>query len=1253
MNNGNPELITASGLKRWAETKSRDAQSYFPELIRRLLVETPEASEISIRTGDGVSLPGYDGEAIIKKPTKLLPAGLLRFEFGTNKDPNKKATEDYNKRKEKASSDEVFVFVTPRRWRNKEEWVSRRQAEGSFKEVKALDADDLELWLQLAPSAHIWISEKLDLHPRDAITLEKWWDEFSKSTDPSLPVKLFVAGRNAAARDFRSMLGGDPRLISIRSEWEDDALGFLAAVLTEQNETNFSNTSPTIIRSAEVWDRITASPGSGVLIPLFYDPNTNCAISNGRHVVEVLDSNTARRGKDVIELPRLNRSEAVDAFRSEGVEWRQADSLALLARRSMPALVREISCSSRIQRPGWSRSSSANTLSALMLAGRWMEDSNYEDLQVISELADISLKDLESFISEATQGPDPAIRKVGSIFIFTSPKQAFLELGSMISLNLASRWAKIVSRVLLEPDLLEGLNLKQKIEAQMEGKQRTFSPILRSGLADSLALAGAINSLGDGTKLTEKVVSNILRQVTSDNDEDHTWLDIVDVLPLLAEAEPEIFLSALEDDLNTDNPSVAQLFQESRDFLGLDSQYKHHNLLRALETLCWSPEHLVSSIRILTNLCQYDLPKNSGDTPLISMSNSLCGWVRNTNADIPTRIQSIIACHLTDSLVGWNLIQKLWSNNYSVVSSLARPRYRYWEPDSKIVPAIEGSNFISEIVNQAIDWIREDNSKLPWLVEALAEVSAEDFDKIITFFEVELISDKLNKDTRLCAFEKARNIAARYKHLVITEQTISKEQKDRLNTLVASLEPSDDPRKFTYLFSWDPNLPNVDTIDNDEYSLALQDARHKAFDEIFSQSAPWDHLEAIAKRAGNPSQVGYTLALYNRTDTLDAILRWLGSDCAPLQEAATTWVNHHLEIKGPALLEHILGRDDFTGKARELFISSIPTTSRFWHILYRYPDDYEAFWTRTQFFFTTEEDMIIAIEKLIDQKRPWSAINVASRGIPNSPSGKEENLLESTLLLSILHAAIAQEPNPSEILPHTLFGIKKILDYLFNIDAPLDNLTTLVFAYFPLLQHHHEPLALSYALGVNPDLFVDLVRHMRKKKQNLNNSNSSLDLQPIHAWQILYKWHGFPGRRKDGTLDESMMKTWIKQVRLKLSKFDLIDEGDFFIGQAFRNIPVDPKDIWPPEPIRDLIESLRSNHLDNGILIGCINSRGPTSILDGGTEERKLAEQYKKDSLTVQARWPRTFRILRRIANLYTKEAHRENQEAQIYQDLD
>lgn len=99
MNKGDLELITASHLAQWPETKSRDAESHFPELVRRLLLETPEASEISVPIKDGVNKRGYDGRATIKEPTKLLPAGALRFELGTGKDPNDKANSDYNERK--------------------------------------------------------------------------------------------------------------------------------------------------------------------------------------------------------------------------------------------------------------------------------------------------------------------------------------------------------------------------------------------------------------------------------------------------------------------------------------------------------------------------------------------------------------------------------------------------------------------------------------------------------------------------------------------------------------------------------------------------------------------------------------------------------------------------------------------------------------------------------------------------------------------------------------------------------------------------------------------------------------------------------------------------------------------------------------------------------------------------------------------------------------------------------------------------
>ena len=90
----NPELITASHLAQWPEVYSQDSRPHFPELMRRLLVETPQASEISIRTDDGTSLAGPDGVAIFKEPTKLLPSGRLRFEFGTQKRIKEKANED-------------------------------------------------------------------------------------------------------------------------------------------------------------------------------------------------------------------------------------------------------------------------------------------------------------------------------------------------------------------------------------------------------------------------------------------------------------------------------------------------------------------------------------------------------------------------------------------------------------------------------------------------------------------------------------------------------------------------------------------------------------------------------------------------------------------------------------------------------------------------------------------------------------------------------------------------------------------------------------------------------------------------------------------------------------------------------------------------------------------------------------------------------------------------------------------------------
>lgn len=133
------------------------------------------------------------------------------------------------------------------------------------------------------------------------------------------------------------------------------------------------------------------------------------------------------------------------------------------------------------------------------------------------------------------------------------------------------------------------------------------------------------------------------------------------------------------------------------------------------------------------------------------------------------------------------------------------------------------------------------------------------------------------------------------------------------------------------------------------------------------------------------------------------------------------------------------------------------------------------------------------------------------------------------------------------------------------------------------------------------------------------------------------------------------MQEWVKQARLQLSGLDREDIGDELIGQTFAHAPVDADGIWPPAPVRDLIESIGSRDLENGVVTGRLNSRGVAwrGVYDGGSQERTLAEQYKQWSLAVQVRWPRTARILRTIAESYEREADREDERAQLDQDLD
>ncbi len=65
-------------------------------------------------------------------------------------------------------------------------WVENKRTSGMWRDIRVLDADDLETWLELAPAVHAWISRLLGKDPGDTQALDTFWMDWQEATEPPL-----------------------------------------------------------------------------------------------------------------------------------------------------------------------------------------------------------------------------------------------------------------------------------------------------------------------------------------------------------------------------------------------------------------------------------------------------------------------------------------------------------------------------------------------------------------------------------------------------------------------------------------------------------------------------------------------------------------------------------------------------------------------------------------------------------------------------------------------------------------------------------------------------------------------------------------------------------------------------------------------------------------------------------------------------------------------------------------------------------
>jgi hypothetical protein len=509
------------------------------------------------------------------------------------------------------------------------------------------------------------------------VTIEEWWRRFSGGFDPRLTPGVVLAGREDQAADLLRRLSVDVDRTFIKAASVDDGLAFAACAMMAQGA---EASEPMLSRSLLVHDGITLrrlDSTSRLLILLPYEEHLQreAQLIENHHVVFVVTDG----GAD-IELPPLDHLTIEAALREAGVPEADLSRYVRAGNKSLLALQRVSAKFGQPEPDQWSEDLSERLVRRAWLAGAW-NLLRSGDLEVLEGLTESSRDDIEDHLLNVVRQPDPLFTRVGASWAVAAPDDSWRTARHTIREADLEALERAVQHVLGAVDPRLELPPDQRWSAAIYGKVRVHSTDLRKGLARSIALMG---SRGDELRLAggrsarqwaERVVWSLLRRANEDRSA-QLWSSIEDVLPLLAEAAPDVFLRALTEAASGAQPLVAALFQDQADSWHASSP--HTGLLWALECVAWSSRHLSFAAEVLAELAEIDPGGKLSNRPAASLRDIFRPWLPQTSAPVETRVRTLDALLQRHKDVTWELLLALLSEQHGFGISTYKPRFRDW-----------------------------------------------------------------------------------------------------------------------------------------------------------------------------------------------------------------------------------------------------------------------------------------------------------------------------------------------------------------------------------------------------------------------------------------------------------------------------------------------------------------------------------------------------------------------------------------------
>ncbi len=1257
-------LVTENQLDEWVRGNARDAQGVIVELVWRLVAAScPKPRERRFPLGDSIGQHGPDGVLDVDLALDpFVPEGRSYWEVGAGLKARDKATQDYKDLTaavpKEVRIETTFVFVTPlsgrRDWEHtwKEDaqaiWLEDRRTRAEWKDVRIIDGTKLIDWVHQFPAAELWLAQKILNVPVEHIEIpEQYWSVVrSIGEPPPLTPDLFLVNRDEAISKLKEVFDGNTMQLRLTTHYPDQVVDFVSAYLASlDNESRVDAVGRCLIVSGvDSWNTICSRYRNLILIA---DAALDLSGSTGIKLIQ----KARRAGHAVIfgaphggipdstsvplPMPRSHQVQA--ALEEAGYTEERARTLAQRSDGNLGSLLRLLQNLSTM--PEWAERSDAAELAIAMILGSWSEESD-EDRTVVEILSGKGYGEWIGKMREIALCPaTPLIQRDGS-WKFIPRYEGWYALGPRLFDEYLERLKDVAVSVLREKDPQFELPSEERYAASIHGKVLLHSRILRNGLAETLALLGshpkALTSCSVGK--AEAVAVMAVRAILDDADW-VLWASVNDLLPLLAEAAPGEFLDAVEKALQMDPCPFDEVFAQEGD--GIFGANYMTGLLWALETLAWDEDHLSRVVVCLGELAAHDPGGQWTNRPINSLTTIFLPWLPQTCAPIAKRVAAVRTLLNELPEIGWKLLISLLPQHHSVSFGTRRPAWRAIIPDDwrQGVTHREYWEQVSAYAELAISQAKKDISKLAEIIDYMENLPQPAYEQLLEHLRSDTLM-AMPEAERLHIWNKLVDLVRKHRKYADARWAMKPEQVDKIASVADQLAPDVPFFRHQRLFS-ERDFDLYDEKGNyEEQREKLEKRRQEAVGEVAAGGGT-EAVLAFARAVQSPWGVGIAYGAVASLDADDAVLpNLLESEERSLAQFVGGFIWGRFRNRGWEWVDSI-DASRWTPAQIGQFLSFLPFTSETWQRAKSLlGEDQSSYWNKTSANpYEADTSLELAIDHLIDHRRPYAAIRCLYRMLHNKQPLHKEQAIRALL------EAFRSSESPHSMDVYEIVEIIKALQY--DPDTNPDDLFKVEWAYLPLLTKHHNasPKLLSRRLAVDPGFFCEIIRLVfRSRKEDRSDEEVTEERKNIatNAYRLLSEWRIPPGLRENGSYDGNALKVWLDAVKKKCAETGHLEIAMTVVGHVLIHVPADPDGLWIHHSAAAVLNAKDAEDIRDGFRTELFNSRGVHTVDPTGKPERELAAKYRTQAEAVEgAGYHRLATTLRELADTYEREAER------------